>query len=96
MIYLLNLGDMGYGVFDNTQLKFFKGISGNANSNLKRLMLSKYWLGYKVVKINLNQLMIDSLDLLDKGYVVFENTQLTNFKGIRGYVNSNLKKGMLS
>jgi hypothetical protein len=35
--------------------------------------------------------MIDLLDLRDKGYVVFENTQLTNFQGISGYANSKLK-----
>jgi hypothetical protein len=35
MIDLLDQGDMGYGVFHNTQLKNFKGISGYANSNLK-------------------------------------------------------------
>jgi hypothetical protein len=40
--------------------------------------------------------MIDLLDLGDMGYVFFQNIQLTNFKGICGYVNSNLKKGMLS
>jgi hypothetical protein len=40
--------------------------------------------------------MIDILDLGDMGYVVFENTQLTNFKGICGCANSNLKRGMLS
>ena len=34
MIDLLDLGDTGYGVFHNTQLKIFKGISGYANSNL--------------------------------------------------------------
>ena len=87
---------MGYGVFQNTLLKKFKGISGYANSNLKRLMLSKYWPGHKVVKINIKQLIIDLLDLVDKGYVVFENTQLKKFKGINGYANSNLKRGMLS
>jgi hypothetical protein len=40
--------------------------------------------------------MIDLLDLVDKGYVVFENTQLKKFKGINGYANSNLKRAMLS
>jgi hypothetical protein len=39
--------------------------------------------------------MIDLLDLGDMGYDVFQNAQL-NFWGIRGYANSNLKRGMLS
>jgi hypothetical protein len=40
--------------------------------------------------------MIDLFDLGDVGYVVFQNTQSTNFKGITSYANSNLKWGMLS
>jgi hypothetical protein len=40
--------------------------------------------------------MIDLFDLGYVGYVVFQNTQLTNFKGITSYANSNLKWGMLS
>jgi hypothetical protein len=39
--------------------------------------------------------MIDLLDLGDIRYVVFNN-RLTNFHGIRGYANSNLKRVMLS
>jgi hypothetical protein len=40
--------------------------------------------------------MIDLLDLGDRGYVVFLNTQLTNFKGISRYANSNLRTELLS
>jgi hypothetical protein len=40
--------------------------------------------------------MIDLLDLVYMGYVVFQSTQLTNFKEISGYANSNLKRGTLS
>ena len=39
MIDLLDLGDMGYDVFQNMELNFQR-ISGYANSNLKRGMLS--------------------------------------------------------
>ena len=62
MIDLLDLGDMGDDVFQNGQLNFW-GISGYANSNLKRGMLSKSWLGHKVFKLTLKQLIIDLLDL---------------------------------
>ena len=70
MIALLDLGDMGYDVFQNSQLNFW-GIRGYANSNLKRGMLSKSWLGHKVFKLTLEQLMIDLLYLGDIGYAIF-------------------------
>jgi hypothetical protein len=40
MIDLLDLGDIGYVVFQNTELTNFRRISGNANSTLKRERLS--------------------------------------------------------
>ena len=63
MIHLLELGIMGNVVFHNTQLTNFKGISGCANSNLKRGMLSWSWLGHKLVKITLKKLKPLMIDL---------------------------------